>query len=82
MEPGLVRQNDSQGGDLKSFLEGDAWTRIIIRNVGGSCKGCSTLETATLHGPGIGEIIGGSRREERLDVLETRITELGLPLEL
>ncbi len=27
---------------------------------------------------GIGEIIGGSQREERLDVLESRITELGL----
>ncbi|MBO5411214.1 MAG: asparagine--tRNA ligase, partial [Clostridia bacterium] len=27
---------------------------------------------------GIGEIIGGSQREERLDVLEARITELGL----
>ena len=28
--------------------------------------------------PGIGEIIGGSQREERLDVLESRIAELGL----
>ena len=28
--------------------------------------------------PGIGEIIGGSQREERLDVLEARIRELGL----
>ncbi len=28
--------------------------------------------------PGIGEIIGGSQREERLDVLESRITECGL----
>ncbi len=27
---------------------------------------------------GIGEIIGGSQREERLDILETRIKELGL----
>ena len=31
--------------------------------------------------PGIGEIIGGSAREERLDVLESRIRDLGLPLE-
>lgn len=29
--------------------------------------------------PGIGEIIGGSQREERLEVLEARIRELGLP---
>ena len=28
--------------------------------------------------PGIGEIIGGSQREERLDVLEARIAELGM----
>lgn len=28
--------------------------------------------------PGIGEIIGGSQREERLDVLEERIAELGM----
>jgi asparaginyl-tRNA synthetase len=28
--------------------------------------------------PGIGEIIGGSQREERLDVLEKRIEELGV----
>ena len=28
--------------------------------------------------PGIGEIIGGSQREERLDILEARIKELGM----
>jgi len=31
--------------------------------------------------PKIGEIIGGSQREERLDVLEGRITEMGMDLE-
>ncbi|MEG0895403.1 MAG: asparagine--tRNA ligase, partial [Oscillospiraceae bacterium] len=31
--------------------------------------------------PGVGEIIGGSQREERLDVLESRIKELGLNIE-
>ena len=31
--------------------------------------------------PGIGEIIGGSQREERLDVLERRIEELGMDKE-
>jgi len=29
--------------------------------------------------PGVGEIIGGSQREERLDVLEKRMDEMGLP---
>jgi hypothetical protein len=28
--------------------------------------------------PGVGEIIGGSQREERLDVLEARIRSVGL----
>lgn len=31
--------------------------------------------------PGIGEIIGGSQREERLDVLEKRMDTLGMPKE-
>jgi asparaginyl-tRNA synthetase len=31
--------------------------------------------------PGIGEIIGGSQREERLDVLDSRLDELGLSKE-
>lgn len=31
--------------------------------------------------PKVGELIGGSQREERLDVLEARITEAGMPLE-
>lgn len=30
--------------------------------------------------PGIGEMIGGSQREERRDVLEARLQELGLPV--
>jgi asparaginyl-tRNA synthetase len=29
----------------------------------------------------VGELIGGSQREERVDVLEARLTELGMPLE-
>lgn len=31
--------------------------------------------------PGIGEIIGGSQREERLDVLENRMEEMNIPAE-
>ena len=29
--------------------------------------------------PGVGELVGGSQREERLDVLERRMAEAGLP---
>lgn len=31
--------------------------------------------------PGVGELIGGSQREERLDVLATRMAEAGLSAE-
>ncbi|KEI06119.1 asparagine--tRNA ligase [Clostridium botulinum] len=37
-----------------------------------------TVAAADLLVPGIGEIIGGSQREERLDILEARMAELGL----
>ena len=37
-----------------------------------------TVAAADCLVPGIGEIIGGSQREERLDVLEARIEELGM----
>jgi len=37
-----------------------------------------TVAAADLLVPGIGELIGGSQREERLDLLEKRIEELGL----
>ena len=37
-----------------------------------------TVAAADCLAPGIGEIIGGSQREERLDVLERRMEELGM----
>ena len=37
-----------------------------------------TVAAADLLVPGIGELCGGSQREERLDVLEKRIVELGM----
>ena len=37
-----------------------------------------TVAAADLLAPGIGEIIGGSQREERLDVLRARMKELGM----
>lgn len=40
-----------------------------------------TVRAMDVLAPRIGEIIGGSQREERLDVLESRIKESGLPLE-
>jgi asparaginyl-tRNA synthetase len=40
-----------------------------------------TVAAMDVLAPGIGEIVGGSQREERLDVLDRRIDELGLPKE-
>ncbi|MBO4501996.1 MAG: asparagine--tRNA ligase, partial [Clostridia bacterium] len=37
-----------------------------------------TVAAADMLVPGVGELIGGSQREERLDLLEQRITELGM----
>jgi asparaginyl-tRNA synthetase len=40
-----------------------------------------TVAAMDVLAPGIGEIIGGSQREERLDVLDRRIEEMGLETE-
>jgi len=40
-----------------------------------------TVAAMDVLAPGIGEIIGGSQREERLEVLDARILEMGLDLE-
>ena len=40
-----------------------------------------TVAAMDLLVPGVGEIIGGSQREERLEVLENRMNELGLKKE-
>ncbi|MHC4909876.1 MAG: asparagine--tRNA ligase [Planctomycetota bacterium] len=40
-----------------------------------------TVAAMDVLAPGIGEIIGGSQREERLDVLDVRLADSGLPVE-
>ena len=40
-----------------------------------------TVAAMDVLAPGIGEIIGGAQREERLDMLDKRIQEMGLPAE-
>lgn len=40
-----------------------------------------TVAAMDVLAPGIGEIIGGSAREERLDLLDRRLDEMGLPKE-
>jgi len=43
--------------------------------------GRQTVAAMDILAPGIGEIVGGSQREERLDKLEKRMTEMHIPLE-
>ena len=43
--------------------------------------GGETVAAMDVLAPKVGEIIGGSQREERLEVLERRIVEAGLPIE-
>jgi asparaginyl-tRNA synthetase len=40
-----------------------------------------TVAAMDILAPGIGEIVGGSQREERLDVLENRMREMHIPVE-
>jgi asparaginyl-tRNA synthetase len=40
-----------------------------------------TVAAMDILAPGIGEIVGGSQREERLEKLESRMIEMGLPVE-
>ena len=40
-----------------------------------------TVAAMDILAPGIGEIVGGSQREERLDLLEQRMTEMKIPVE-
>jgi asparaginyl-tRNA synthetase len=40
-----------------------------------------TVAAMDILAPGIGEIVGGSQREERLDVLEKRMKEMNVPVD-
>jgi len=44
-------------------------------------EGKQTVAAMDILAPGIGEIVGGSQREERLDVLEQRMKNMHIPLE-
>jgi asparaginyl-tRNA synthetase len=47
----------------------------------GCAEGRQTVSAMDILAPGIGEIVGGSQREERLDKLENRMKEMSIPTE-
>jgi asparaginyl-tRNA synthetase len=47
----------------------------------GCAEGRQTVSAMDILAPGIGEIVGGSQREERLDKLENRMKEMNIPTE-
>jgi asparaginyl-tRNA synthetase len=54
---------------------------FYMRQNDGCEAGKETVAAMDILAPGIGEIVGGSQREERQDKLERRMTEMHIPLE-
>lgn len=54
---------------------------FYMRQNDGCAPGQQTVAAMDILAPGIGEIVGGSQREERLDRLEARMKEMGVPAE-
>jgi asparaginyl-tRNA synthetase len=54
---------------------------FYMRQNDGCEPGKQTVAAMDILAPGIGEIVGGSQREERLVNLETRMKEIGIPVE-
>lgn len=54
---------------------------FYMRQNDGCAPGQQTVAAMDILAPGIGEIVGGSQREERMDKLENRMQEVGIPVE-
>ena len=54
---------------------------FYMRRNEGDEAGKETVRAMDILFPGIGEIVGGSQREERLDVLENRMKDMHIPAE-
>ena len=54
---------------------------FYMRQDDGCAPGRETVAAMDILAPGIGEIVGGSQREERLDKLEQRMADMGIPHE-
>lgn len=54
---------------------------FYMRQNDGCAEGQQTVAAMDILAPGIGEIVGGSQREERQDKLEARMKEMHIPIE-
>ncbi len=54
---------------------------FYMRQNDGCALGQQTVAAMDILAPGIGEIVGGSQREERQENLENRMKEIGIPVE-
>ena len=54
---------------------------FYMRQNDGCAEDQQTVAAMDILAPGIGEIVGGSQREERLDKLEARMKEMHIPIE-
>ena len=54
---------------------------FYMRRNDGDVEGKETVRAMDILFPGIGEIVGGSQREERLEVLQKRMEDLHIPVE-
>jgi asparaginyl-tRNA synthetase len=80
---------DLQSEHERYLTEKHAKKPVIVMNYPKAIKafymrvndGGRTVAAMDVLAPGIGEIIGGSQREERLDVLDARMAELGIDRE-
>lgn len=54
---------------------------FYMRQNDGCAPGQQTVAAMDILAPGIGEIVGGSQREERIENLENRMKEIGIPVE-
>ena len=54
--------------------------QLIVENIQSATQD-KTVKAMDILFPGIGEIVGGSQREERLDVLNKKMNDLGVNAE-
>ncbi len=76
----LTEQHFKQPVVLMNYPKSIKAFYMRVNDAGTDGAPADTVAAMDVLVPGVGEIIGGSQREERLDVLDSRINEMGLPI--